>query len=98
MWVQGIYDAYGAGVCGNYEDAGAPESAIREMVNFIQTAASFCRHAAIFVGGYSQGSALVASAVGRVSEETRSKIDGVVLFGYTKVRVWVSRRVVTIRH
>lgn len=84
VWVQGIHNAYDAGVCGNYEDAGAPEPAIREMVNFIQTAAFLCRHATIFVGGYSQGSALAAAAVSRVSEEIRSKIAGVVLFGYTK--------------
>jgi len=55
------------------------------MTNLFQLANSRCPGAKIVAGGYSQGAALTAATISRLSSTIRNQIVGVVLFGYTKV-------------
>ncbi len=84
LWVQGVGGPYTAGLAENFLPLGTSDSAIAEAKRLINLAASKCPNAAIALGGYSQGTAVVGNAVGQVSSSVQSKVKGVVLFGYTK--------------
>lgn len=54
------------------------------MVRLFELADRKCPKATIIVGGYSQGAALAAASITDVDPKIRTKIAGVVLFGYTQ--------------
>lgn len=84
VWVQGVSGPYTAGLYDNMQVDGAAPDAIGEMVRLLGKASEDCPEATIVAGGYSQGSALAAAAIRDASPDVKSKIAGVVLFGYTK--------------
>jgi cutinase len=61
------------------------------MTDLFKLADSRCPNAQIVAGGYSQGAALTAATIRDLSSTIRNKIVGVVLFGYTKVRRYLSQ-------
>ncbi|KAJ1322856.1 cutinase [Microdochium nivale] len=84
VWIQGVGDPYTATTSTNLLPDGASTIAINEMIRLINLSASKCPNAKITVGGYSQGAALTAAAVSRLSSAASAKVVGAVLFGYTK--------------
>ncbi|KAK0733132.1 cutinase-domain-containing protein [Lasiosphaeria miniovina] len=84
VWVQGVGGAYTAGLLDNLLPDGTTKAAITEMKNLLTLANTKCPEAKIVSGGYSQGAALAAAAIGGSSAAIREQVKGVVLFGYTK--------------
>lgn len=84
VWVQGVGGAYRADLLSNLQPAGASAAAIAEARRLLDLAASKCPSARVVTGGYSQGSAVMAGALGGASQRTKSQVQGVVLFGYTR--------------
>ncbi|KAG7113632.1 Cutinase 1 like protein [Verticillium longisporum] len=84
VWVQGVGGAYRADLLSNLQAAGASAAAIAEARRLLDLAASKCPSARVVTGGYSQGSAVMAGALGGASQRTKSQVQGVVLFGYTR--------------
>ncbi|KAM0505311.1 hypothetical protein ACHAP6_001013 [Verticillium nonalfalfae] len=84
VWVQGVGGAYRADLLSNLQPAGASGAAIAEARRLLDLAASKCPSARVVTGGYSQGSAVMAGALGGASQRTKSQVQGVVLFGYTR--------------
>lgn len=84
IWVQGVGGPYLATLADNFLPAGTSRAAIDEAKRLFNLANQKCPNAAIVAGGYSQGTAVVASAVGELSASVQSQVKGVVLFGYTK--------------
>ncbi len=82
--MQGVGGAYAAGLAENFLPLGTSQAAIDEAKRLINLAATKCPNAAIALGGYSQGTAVVGNAVAQVSAAVQAKVKGVVLFGYTK--------------
>ncbi|PNH47548.1 hypothetical protein VD0004_g753 [Verticillium dahliae] len=80
VWVQGVGGAYRADLLSNLQ----PAAAIAEARRLLDLAASKCPSARVVTGGYSQGSAVMAGALGGASQRTKSQVQGVVLFGYTR--------------
>ncbi|KAK3308345.1 cutinase-domain-containing protein [Chaetomium strumarium] len=68
----------------NFLPAGTSRAAIDEAKRLLTLANQKCPDAAVVAGGYSQGTAVVASAVGELAAGIREQVKGVVLFGYTK--------------
>jgi len=81
---QGVGGAYSAGLIDNVALKGTTEGAIKEAVKMFTTAHTKCASSVIVCGGYSQGTAVMENAVSTLSAEIKSKVAGVVLFGYTK--------------
>ncbi|RBQ82935.1 hypothetical protein VDGD_09278 [Verticillium dahliae] len=84
VWVQGVGGAYRADLLSNLQPAGASAAAIAEARRLLDLAASKCPSARVVTGGYSQGSAVMAGTLGGASQRTKSQVQGVVLFGYTR--------------
>ncbi|RMZ73464.1 cutinase precursor [Pyrenophora seminiperda CCB06] len=84
VWVQGVGGAYDAGLAANLLPAGTSAGAITEGKRLFNLAASKCPKTPVVAAGYSQGAALMASAVSGLSSTVMTQIKGVALFGYTK--------------
>jgi cutinase len=84
--VQGVGGRYTAALGDNALPDGTSTAAIAEMTDLFKLADSKCPNAKVVAGGYSQGAALTAATISKLSSTIRNKIVGVVLFGYTKVR------------
>jgi len=80
--LQGV--EYPADLFSNFLPEGSNNPAIRQMREDITKIHTKCPETRIAAGGYSQGSALAASAIEGLSDEIKDKIDAVVFFGYTK--------------
>ncbi|KAH8724171.1 cutinase 1 [Phaeosphaeriaceae sp. PMI808] len=84
VWVQGVGGAYTAGLIENLLTRGTSEAAIKEGVRLFNLANTKCPNTPVVSGGYSQGAALAAAAIGDLTATVRNQIVGTVLFGYTK--------------
>lgn len=84
--MQGVGGRYLATLADNSLPDGTSTAAISEMTDLFNLANSKCPSAKVVAGGYSQGAALAAVTISRLSATVRNQIVGVVLFGYTKVR------------
>jgi len=76
--------AYTAGLIDNVSVKGTTASAIAEATKHFTTAATKCPNTVIVTGGYSQGTAVIFNAVSGLSANIKSRVAGVVLYGYTK--------------
>jgi len=81
---QGVGGPYTAGLADNVMPAGTTAAAIGEATKMFTTANSKCPQTIMVGGGYSQGTAVMMNAVSKLPENIKSKVVGVVLFGYTK--------------
>lgn len=63
---------------------GTTKAAIEEATGLFELAKSQCPDTQVVAGGYSQGAALMAAAVGGLDADTMATVKGVVLYGYTK--------------
>jgi len=76
--------AYTAGLMDNVSIKGTSSSAIAEATKHYNTASTKCPNTLIVTGGYSQGTAVIFNAVSALPAALKSKIVGIVLYGYTK--------------
>ncbi|KAI8931309.1 hypothetical protein NX059_011651 [Plenodomus lindquistii] len=84
VWVQGVGGPYSADLGSNFLPGGSSTAGFNEGVRLFNLAQQKCPNTAIVAGGYSQGAALIAGSVSRLSPTVRNQVKGVVLFGYTK--------------
>jgi cutinase len=84
VWVQGVGGPYNADVGGNLQPEGSTTAAINEAIRLYNMAHEKCPETPIVTGGYSQGTALAAAAISKLTPEVMEQVKGAVLFGYTK--------------
>ncbi|KAI1866108.1 uncharacterized protein JN550_007797 [Neoarthrinium moseri] len=80
----GTVDGYAGDLASNFLSKNTNDLAIAGAVKMINQAATQCPEANILLGGYSQGTAVIDNAVQALSASVKSKVKGVVLFGFTR--------------
>jgi len=84
LWIQGVGGPYSADLVSNFLPGGSSTAAFEEGVRLFNLANSKCPNSIVVAGGYSQGAAVIAGSVSRLSAAVRNQVKGVVLFGYTQ--------------
>lgn len=81
---QGVGGKYTAGLTTNALPGGTDQGAISESESMFTTAAQKCPETIMVGGGYSQGAAVMTRSVGKLPENVKSRVAGVVLYGDTQ--------------
>ncbi|KAK2592719.1 hypothetical protein QQS21_009594 [Conoideocrella luteorostrata] len=77
---------YPAAVENNFLPGGCSPEDVKTMQDAISQILTTCPDTKLVVGGYSQGAALTASALGSLSEEKKNKIAAAFLYGDTQYK------------
>ncbi|KAL4877752.1 cutinase 3 [Aspergillus karnatakaensis] len=80
---QGVGGAYTASLIPNFLPQNTNRASIQAAVDMFDLADA-CPDTQIVAGGYSQGSAVIFGAIQDIDDSLKSKVKGVVLFGYTR--------------
>ncbi|KAF2124110.1 carbohydrate esterase family 5 protein [Dothidotthia symphoricarpi CBS 119687] len=84
VWVQGVGGPYAAGLVENTLPGGTTQASMNEAARLFIEANTKCPNTPIVAGGYSQGTAVIAGAIQKLSATVQDQVKGVVLFGYTQ--------------
>ncbi|KAK7943984.1 uncharacterized protein PG986_013097 [Apiospora aurea] len=80
----GTVDGYAADLASNFLPANTNSKAINGAVGLIEQATTQCPGSNILLSGYSQGSAVMTNAIQALDASTKSRVKGVVMFGFTR--------------
>lgn len=84
VWIQGVGSPYSADLLSNFLPGGSSTAAFNEAARLFTLANTKCPNSIVVGGGYSQGAAVIAGAVPKLTATVRNQIKGIVLFGYTQ--------------
>lgn len=84
VWVQGVGGPYDASIASNLLPGGSSTAAFNEAARLFNLANSKCPQSKVVAGGYSQGAAVIAGAIPRLTAAVRAQVVGITLFGYTQ--------------
>lgn len=80
----GTEDGYPALLAPNFMPKNTDDTSIAAATKIINMASTMCPNSTLLIGGYSQGTAVMDNAIQGLPAETKSKVAGVVFFGYTR--------------
>ncbi|OJK01362.1 hypothetical protein ASPACDRAFT_77135 [Aspergillus aculeatus ATCC 16872] len=81
---QGVDGMYTASFPQNWLSPNTDAKSIASAATMLELATTKCPNTQVVAGGYSQGTAVIDYAIQDVKHEVRNRINGVVLFGYTR--------------